>query len=86
MSKELPSESVYEDDDVYAFRDINPKAPVHIIIAPKNLDVLSRFANVEERHVKILGKLLYVAKLIAEQEKLEEGYRIVINEGKNACI
>jgi len=85
MSKEVKSEPVYEDDDIYAFRDIYPKAPVHIIIAPKNLDNLSKFLNVEERNITILGKLLYVAKKIAVQEKLDDGYRIVINEGKNAC-
>ncbi len=87
MTKEIESQSVYEDDDVYAFLDINPQAPVHIIIAPKpkHLDVLTQFKNAEERHVTILGKLLLVAKKIAVQEKLDDGFRIVINDGENAC-
>jgi hypothetical protein len=40
----------------------------------------------EERHVEILGRLLYVAKLVAKQEKLHDGYRVVINDGKNGCM
>lgn len=65
-----------------AFRDIAPQAPVHILIIPKQKDGLDMIENSEERHEAILGKLLLTATKIAKQEKLENGYRLVINDGK----
>ncbi|KAM0875258.1 hypothetical protein ACQ4PT_036944 [Festuca glaucescens] len=85
IKKEIPSDVVYEDEKVLAFRDINPQAPVHILIIPKVKDGLSGLSKAEERHVEILGSLLYVAKVIAKQEGLEDGYRIVINDGPSGC-
>ncbi|XP_010673252.2 14 kDa zinc-binding protein [Beta vulgaris subsp. vulgaris] len=85
LSKEIPANVVYEDEKVLAFRDINPQAPVHILIIPKVKDGLSRLAKAEERHFDILGRLLYTAKVIAKQEGLEDGYRIVINDGPKGC-
>lgn len=70
---------------VLAFRDIAPQAPKHIIIIPKVKDGLTRLAKAEERHCEILGRLLYTAKLVAKQEGLEDGFRIVINDGPTAC-
>uniref|UniRef100_I1PAU6 HIT domain-containing protein n=1 Tax=Oryza glaberrima TaxID=4538 RepID=I1PAU6_ORYGL len=73
---------------VLAFRDINPQAPTHIVIIPKvkdGLTGLSKSSQAEERHVEILGYLLYVAKVVAKQEGLEDGYRIVINDGPSGC-
>ena len=66
-----------------AFRDVNPQAPVHIIIIPKDMQGLSQLIKANESHKKILGELMFAASEIAKQEKLEEGYRIVINDGKN---
>lgn len=74
---------VYEDEDVFAFRDIAPAAPVHILVIPKKRDGLTGLSKAEERHQQILGKLLLTASKIAKQEKLEEGYRIVINDGSH---
>ncbi|XP_078160121.1 14 kDa zinc-binding protein-like [Carex rostrata] len=85
IKKEIPSTIVYEDDKVLAFRDISPQAPTHIIVIPKVKDGLSGLSKAEERHVEILGRLLYVAKLVAKQEKLDDGYRVVINDGKDGC-
>uniref|UniRef100_A0A0E0C9D7 HIT domain-containing protein n=1 Tax=Oryza meridionalis TaxID=40149 RepID=A0A0E0C9D7_9ORYZ len=68
-----------------AFRDISPQAPVHIIIIPKVKDGLSRLSKAEERHVEVMGHLLYAAKTIAKQENLDDGFRIVINDGPNGC-
>ncbi|KAL5741602.1 hypothetical protein ACOSP7_028334 [Xanthoceras sorbifolium] len=85
INKEIPSKVVYEDDKVLAFRDIAPQAPTHILIIPKVKDGLTGLSKAEERHCDILGRLLYTAKLIAKQEGLEEGYRIVINDGPNGC-
>jgi diadenosine tetraphosphate (Ap4A) HIT family hydrolase len=70
---------------VLAFKDVNPQAPVHIIIIPKKLDGLNMLSNAEQRHEAILGHLMYVATVIAKEQKLDDGYRLVINNGKNGC-
>ncbi|XP_078182090.1 14 kDa zinc-binding protein-like [Carex rostrata] len=85
INKEIPSKIVYEDEKVLAFRDISPQAPTHIIIIPKVKDGLTRLSMAEERHVEILGHLLYVAKLVAKQENLDDGFRVVINDGPLRC-
>ncbi|KAJ7972013.1 14 kDa zinc-binding protein [Quillaja saponaria] len=85
INKEIPSTVVYEDDKVLAFRDIGPQAPVHILIIPKVRDGLTGLSKAEERHSEILGRLLYTAKLIAKQEGLDDGFRIVINDGPTGC-
>lgn len=84
IHKQIPSKVVYEDEHVFAFRDVNPVAPVHILVIPKNKDGLTGLSRAEERHEQILGKLLIAASKIAKQEKLENGYRIVINDGDDA--
>ncbi|KAJ4905082.1 HIS triad family protein 3 [Raphanus sativus] len=85
ISKEIPSTVVYEDDKVLAFRDITPQGPVHILLIPKVRDGLTGLSKAEERHIDILGRLLYTAKLVAKQEGLAEGFRIVINDGPQGC-
>uniref|UniRef100_A0A0A9BNL7 HIT domain-containing protein n=1 Tax=Arundo donax TaxID=35708 RepID=A0A0A9BNL7_ARUDO len=85
IRKEIPSQVVYEDQKVLAFSDISPQAPVHIIIIPKVKDGLSRLSKAEERHVEVLGYLLYAAKIVAKQEGLDDGFRIVINDGTKGC-
>ncbi|XP_072954460.1 14 kDa zinc-binding protein-like [Typha angustifolia] len=83
INKEIPSKVVYEDEKVLAFRDISPEAPIHTVIIPKVRDGLTGLSKAEERHVEILGHLLYVAKLVAKQDGLEDGFRIVLNDGIN---
>ncbi|KAJ8570559.1 hypothetical protein K7X08_037531 [Anisodus acutangulus] len=94
INKEIPANIVYEDDKVLAFRDINPQAPVHILLIPKVRDGLTGLSKVfcllseraEEKHREILGQLLYTAKLVAKQEGLlENGFRLVINDGPSGC-
>ncbi|XP_074583482.1 14 kDa zinc-binding protein [Curcuma longa] len=85
IKREIPSTVVYEDDKALAFRDITPQAPTHILIIPKVKDGLTGLSKAEERHIEILGHLLYIAKVVAKQEGLEEGFRIVINDGPNGC-
>ncbi|RLN23078.1 14 kDa zinc-binding protein-like [Panicum miliaceum] len=85
IGKEIPSQVVYEDQKVLAYRDISPQPPIHIIIIPKVKDGLSRMSKAEERHVEVLGNLLYAAKVVAKQEGLEDGFRIVINDGPEGC-
>jgi len=67
IRKEIPANIVFEDEYVLAFRDINPQAPVHILIIPKVKDGLDMIENAEERHESILGKLLLAGTKIAKQ-------------------
>ncbi|KAG0573078.1 hypothetical protein KC19_VG146900 [Ceratodon purpureus] len=82
ITKAIPAFVVYEDEDVLAFHDSAPQAPVHIVIIPKFRDGLTGLSTAEERHKQILGQLLYTASRVAKMEDgLRDGYRIVINEG-----
>lgn len=82
ITKKVPAFVVYEDEDVLAFHDSTPQAPVHIVIIPKFRDGLTGLSTAEERHKKILGQLLYTASRVAKMEDgLRDGYRVVINEG-----
>ncbi|KAK8629808.1 hypothetical protein V6N13_078635 [Hibiscus sabdariffa] len=85
ISKEIPSTIVYEDDKVLAFKDINPEAPVHVLVIPKFRDGLTQLGKAEQRHGEILGQLLYAARIVAEKEGILEGFRVVINNGPSAC-
>ncbi|KAL0428372.1 UNVERIFIED_CONTAM: Adenylylsulfatase HINT1 [Sesamum latifolium] len=85
INKEILANIVYEDDKVLAFRDIAPQAPVHIVIIPKVKDGLTGISKAEEKHCEILGRLLYTSKLVAKQEGLEDGFRLVINDGPKGC-
>jgi histidine triad (HIT) family protein len=85
VSKQIPSKVVYEDDTVMAFRDISPQGPVHIILIPKDRDGLTQLSKAEERHTQLLGHLLVTAAKVAKQEKLTEGFRLVINDGPQGC-
>lgn len=75
---EIPSNKVYEDDDVFAFRDINPQAPVHFLVIPKKH--ITSLMDMNEEDSGILGKMLYRAELIAKEEGLEKkGARFIFN-------
>lgn len=83
INGEIPSAKVYEDDLVYAFRDINPAAPVHILIIPKEHICCAN--ELEEKHQQLIGHIILTAKKIAEQEGIaQDGYRIINNCGENA--
>ena len=80
---DIPSNKVYEDDYCFAFMDINPQAPVHCLVVPKN--------HIPSADAISAGNSLYVAKIfeaiphIAKKLELGEGYRIVSNIGENGC-
>lgn len=79
---EIPSNKVYEDDDVFAFEDINPAAPTHVLIIPKKH--LKSIGDALPEDTALLGKLLLKANEIAASLGLaEEGYRYVVNTGQN---
>lgn len=80
IRREIPADIVYENDHVLAFRDIDPKAPVHILIIPKTeIPGLADLPESGDHH-----HILNAAKVIAEQEGLTNGYRLVINQGEEA--
>ncbi|MCX6149967.1 MAG: histidine triad nucleotide-binding protein [Ignavibacteriales bacterium] len=85
IRKEIPATIVYENDDVLAFRDINPQAPTHILIIPKNDEITKTSEINGGKHATLLGKLFNAANEIARQENISEsGYRLVINCGPDA--
>ncbi len=80
---EIRAQVVRKDDDVLAIRDINPQAPVHILVIPRK--PIPRISQVGANDAALLGKLLLAAREIAREEGIEEsGYRLVINNGPNA--
>lgn len=78
---EIPSEKVYEDDEILAFKDINPIAPVHILVIPKK-HIESADDIVEEDEL-LIGKIFTVIKRLAKENNLDNGYRIVNNCGED---
>ena len=81
-AKKIPSKIVYEDPDLFAFEDIGPQAPTHILICPrKHFESLNEAATVDQA---VLGKLQLVAAQLARERNLLEGYRTVINNGSGA--
>lgn len=83
VRKEIPAKIVFEDDRALAFRDIGPKAPVHILVIPKK--DIARVSDAQTADEPLLGHLLTVAAEIARKEGIDEtGYRLVINKGRDA--
>lgn len=82
IRREVPADIVYQDDEVTAFRDINPQAPVHILVVPNRRIVMA--STVEDDDRDVLGRLFLVARQVAEQEGLEKGYRLIVNSGEHA--
>ena len=83
IAKEIPANIVFEDDRALAFRDVNPKAPVHILIVPKK--DIARVSEAKSEDEPVLGHLLTVAAEIARKEGIDStGYRLVINKGRDA--
>lgn len=82
IAREIPAKIIWEDDDALAFHDVNPQAPVHVLIVPKR--VVPRLAEATDKDRELLGKLLLVARDLAKTLKLSGGYRVVINNGPDA--
>lgn len=77
---EIPSRKVYEDDEIFAFHDINPQRPVHFMIIPK-AHIATLYDAVPE-HQAVLGKILVKAGVLARNEGLTDGFRTIINTGR----
>jgi histidine triad (HIT) family protein len=83
VAREIPADIVYEDDLVLAFRDRTPQAPVHILIIPKKS--IARMSEAQPDDHKVLGHLLLKAAEVAKKAGLQEnGYRLVINNGRDS--
>ena len=78
-SKEIPAKIVYEDEEVVAFVDINPQAPVHVLVVPRRH--IARISEATEQDQALLGRLLLKAARVADSLGLSGGYRLVINNG-----
>jgi histidine triad (HIT) family protein len=80
VAGEVPSDIVYQDEDFLAFRDILPKAPIHVLIIPKTH--ITSAAELTEGQQNLVGRLIIIAKNLAEKEGIaKKGYRLVINCG-----
>jgi histidine triad (HIT) family protein len=80
--KKIPSKLVYEDSEIFAFEDISPQAPSHILICPRKHLVSLTEATAED--TAMLGKLQLIAAKLAGDRKLTAGYRTVLNNGRGA--
>jgi histidine triad (HIT) family protein len=82
VAREIPAEIIQEDEDLIVFQDINPQAPVHVLVAPKK--PIPRLAQATAEDEKLLGKLLLKAQEMAKSLGIaESGFRVVINSGRN---
>lgn len=81
IRREIPADIVYEDDLCLAFRDITPQAPTHILVIPKKQ--IPKLSEAQENDKALLGHLLFAVSEVARQEKLDDGYRVVINTDKD---
>ena len=81
VAREIPAKIVFEDDEILAFHDVNPQAPVHVLLIPrKHIASLAHLSSGDER---LLGHLHAVAKKIAEEKGLTKGFRTVMNTGED---
>ena len=79
----IPSAKVYEDDKVYAFRDINPQAPVHVLVVPKQHIPSADAINAQ--NAEVVASIFAAIPKIAAQEGLTNGYRVITNCGEDGC-
>ena len=84
INHELPADIVYEDDEVMAFRDISPQAPVHVLVIPKI--EIATVNDIQPEQAELIGKMVLAAQKIAVDEGIaEDGYRLVINCNRHGC-
>lgn len=82
IKREIPSSIVYEDSEIIAFRDVNPQAPIHILVIPKKH--IESLVNLTEEDEKVVGKIYTVINKIARQEGIDKkGFRVIVNCGED---
>lgn len=82
IRREIPADIIYEDDLCLAFRDVNPRAPVHVLVVPKK--ALSQLSSAADEDRSLLGHLLLAANRIAGELGVGDAYRLVVNNGTGA--
>ncbi len=83
IRKEIPADIVYEDEEILAFKDIEPAAPIHILVIPKKH--ISSINEIEKEDEMLIGKIYTKIKEIAQKQGLQDtGYRVIVNCGKDA--
>jgi len=82
ISGEMPSRKVWEDERIYAFEDINPQAPTHVLVVPKKH--IRGLKEAQHEHAELIGYCQLMAANIARQRNIEDGYRTVVNVGPRA--
>ena len=82
IDKEIPADIIYEDEKSLVFKDINPVAPIHVLIIPKKQ--IEKISDAEETDQDLLGHLLIVAGKVARQLGVENAFRLVVNNGAGA--
>ncbi|MDE7297008.1 MAG: histidine triad nucleotide-binding protein [Clostridia bacterium] len=81
IAGEIPSKRVYEDDELVIFQDIEPKAPVHLLCVPK--EHFAYLSDLDEERAALVGRILRKIGRFYKEFGLEEGYRVIINQGEN---
>ncbi|MBI2268645.1 MAG: histidine triad nucleotide-binding protein [Candidatus Blackburnbacteria bacterium] len=81
-SGEIPSKKEYEDDEIFAFHDINPKAPIHVLVIPKKH--IPRLVEVSEDDVEVLGRCQLVAAQVAKKLNIGDAFRVLTASGEAA--
>lgn len=82
IRREIPADIVYEDDLALAFKDVNPQAPTHILVIPKK--PITRLSEADQEDTALMGHLLMTVQKVAQKANLDNGYRVVINNGVDA--
>src|SRR5215472_15453659 len=82
IARQIPAKIIWEDEKAIAFHDVDPQAPVHVLIVPKK--PVPRLADASDKDAALLGKLLLIARDVAKELELSSGYRVVINCGPDA--
>jgi histidine triad (HIT) family protein len=82
LNGEIPSKKIYEDDDVFAFYDIEPKAPVHFLVVPKQH--IACAGDITDENAAVVGKIFSKIAKISDELSLNKNYRVVTNSGKQA--
>jgi histidine triad (HIT) family protein len=84
IKREIPADIVYEDDEILAFRDVNPQAPVHVLVIPK--EEIATANDIRPEQAELVGRMVLTAQKIASDEGIsEDGYRLVINCNRHGC-
>lgn len=84
IKREIPADIVYEDDEILAFRDINPQAPTHVLIIPKI--AIATVNDIQPEQAALVGKMVLAAQKVAKEEGIaEDGYRLTINCNRHGC-